>query len=323
MFKSLPIKSQAARLGDLFSQHGIVLTRAQKLEALAHVHGAANWQTLRSAMVDAVEAENIESTRPSPYAFGRFKNTVLDLNPHGPSTHVVGESGKPYMTIKGQTEGEIALGIFEAALIGDEKPAKSVWVSNEDGSSRLMALRLHDTPAQVPAMSVYPILADGSAAEATTWAFQHDLSDAEGNFNRAQLERKPYLASPEFDVDLWNECMSLLMLCEHGYIGCLDGKLGVYFEQEYMCQESETEEGEEPVNFPTRSERVRILQRSHAPLVNKYPEVSFGVSNELEYTWAGRPSIWAFYPASRLEAGRAMEMCTAMLDDMHDLAYPD
>ena len=52
MFKAVSLKRQATQLGKLFEDKGVSLSRAEKLEFLARIYGARNWNVLSDALAE-------------------------------------------------------------------------------------------------------------------------------------------------------------------------------------------------------------------------------------------------------------------------------
>lgn len=264
LFTSVPLKTQARNLGRLFEDRGIKLSRNEMLEALAAVHGASNWQTLRTLEKGHARPEPRSEAGPwtlsSDGIFDRASEQFNDLN-------------------------AAVAAASERVKLGREC---LVWAQHANGRTVCAAVQAPDVPETALAEQASVLLLDGSAA---VWSIENYLSDRWGNLNDHGLDYKPSLS--EVTAELWTRLADQLV-DETSFIARLDDEWGVLLEIELQCHDSDPDaEGltaKDTFDAVTESIRLRLNELG---VEKTFSGVRFGLVQG-EGLINGRPGVWAF-----------------------------
>jgi hypothetical protein len=101
------------------------------------------------------------------------------------------------------------------------------------------------------------------------------------------------------------------MCDEDTFVSRKDGQFGLLFEFEYLCDESENNNEDDPDDYPPRAEVVARLLNAMTELEEKYPQVEFCVPDETHIFYE-RPAIWGFYKPGTLTEEQRDELSFAL-----------
>lgn len=267
MTRKLECKAAARLLKNAFAAKGAALTHTEALDILARLEGYEAWSHMKAA----------ERKKPNVVETRRFDAAAVLLERFGAwhDFEAAPRSDWQYQVDNGDTNR----GYYEWLAYE--------WLTDEHPE-------LAHTTFQVP-----QIRGVDSRGNPVVWDIESDLSDRWGDLNFVQPETKPGLIGLVLQPALLEQLREL-MQDEYTFIVCKDGKYGLLFEVEYMCEESDRRhppESDTPdAPLPARAEVVTRLQLGLQALEKDFPGVDFCVPPE-DVVFIERPAVWAFVPA--------------------------
>jgi len=282
MTRELSPKAAAALLRKTFNEKGAPLAHTEALDLVAKLKGFNAWSHLQSASGSATSKALPPTAKPSqPGRFSVAESLILHYGPDGecPSyaraTWLHQEPQTPYWD-----------------WVADCLRSNGTWVNTD----------LFTMPPPVKVT-----LSNGTEA---LWNIEQNLTDRWGEINDAHWYSKPALPVLYADQDMLDQLVSQ-MCDEDTFVTRKDGQFGLLFEFEYLCDESENNNEDDPDDYAPRAEVVAGLLKALTELEKKYPQVEFCVPDPTHIFYE-RPAIWGFFKPGSLTKEQRDELSFAL-----------
>jgi len=270
MTRELSPKAAAALLRQTFEDKGVKLTHTESLDLVAKLKGFNAWSHLQQAgSLSAVAAPEVITPPAIP---GRI--SVL-------------ESLTSYYGVNGECPA------YARATWLTQEPQTPYWSWVVD------CMRSNGTWVNTEAFVLpSPVEVTLSNGQASRWYVEQNLTDRCGELNNAHHYKKPALPILHADSALLGELVSQ-MCDEVTFVTRKDGEFGLLFETEYLCDESENNNEDDPDDYAPRAEVVADLLKAIVKLEELYPQVEFCIPDPSQI-FCERPAIWGFVKSGGL-----------------------
>jgi hypothetical protein len=282
MTRELSHKAAAALLRNTFAAKGAALSHTEALDLLAKLKGFEAWSHLQQAGGLAPQVAQQPTAKPATPGRITVQEALMlhygakgECPSYARATWQAQEPGTPYWD-----------------WVVDCMRANGTWMGPED----------FVTPP--------PVEVTLSSGRLANWNIEQNLTDRWGEVNEAHWHAKPGLPALKAD-DALRERLQTQMWSEDTFVVRKDGEFGLLFESEYLCDESENHNEDDPDDYPARADVVAHLVTALAKLEKQYPQVQFCIPDPT-HIWYERPAIWGFYKLDALSAEQREALSMAL-----------